>query len=89
MGESANGPWTKIVEGEFLDPSQEEDIMEFPLIKPQTGQFVSFRCVSWYGWGCLLQYIGFGLDFKQTGMDHPTTLQFSGNSDTNAPPLSL
>ena len=62
------GPWTKIVEGEFSDPSQEEDIKEFPLSKPQTGQFVNFRCVSWYRHGCLLQYIGFGLDFKNQGV---------------------
>ena len=69
MGDSANGPWTKMIEGEFLDPSQEgeEDIKEFPLIKPQTGRFVNFRCVSWYRKGCLLQYIGFGLNLEITG----------------------
>ena len=67
MGANANGPWTKTVEGEFLDPSQEEDITEFPLIKPQTGRFVNFRCVSWYRKGCLLQYIGFGLNLEITG----------------------
>ena len=72
MGESANGPWTKMIEGEFLDPSQEEEenIKEFPLIKPQTGRFVNFRCVSWYRKGCLLQYIGFGQDFKKQGKYH-------------------
>ena len=65
MSDSTDGPWTKIVEGEFSDPSREEDITEFPLREPQTGQFVNFRCVSWYRQGCLLQYIGFGLDFEE------------------------
>ena len=60
MGDSQDGPWTKVVEGEFSDPSQNENITEFPLSEPQTGQFVNFTCVSWYRKGCLLQYIGFG-----------------------------
>ena len=60
MGDSQDGPWTKVVEGEFSDPSQNESITEFPLSEPQTGQFVNFTCVSWYRKGCLLQYIGFG-----------------------------
>ena len=71
MGDSQDGPWTKVVEGEFSDPSQNESITEFPLSEPQTGQFVNFRCVSWYRKGCLLQYIGFGQDgeyYTYTGL---------------------
>ena len=67
VGESANGPWTKMVEGEFADPAQEEGITEFPLSRPQRGQFVKFTCVSWYRYGCMLQYIGFGLNLENTG----------------------
>ena len=57
-GDSAVGPWTQIVEGEFSDPSQEEDITIFPLSEPKNVRFLNFRCVSWWRSGCLLQYIG-------------------------------
>ena len=67
MGDSADGPWRKIVEDEFDDPSRQENITEFKLSEPQTGQFVNFRCVSHYRSGCLLQYIGFGLDIDLPG----------------------
>ena len=87
IGDSQDGPWTKVVEGEFSDPSQNENITEFPLIKPQTGQFVNLRCVSWYGRGCLLQYIGFGQDgeyhiYTALALGRSTPKANAGREDT-------
>ena len=60
IGDTANGPWTKVAEGELPIPVRDVpvDITHLPLSKPQTARFVRFRCVSWWCKGCLLGYIG-------------------------------
>ena len=60
IGNTADGPWTKVVEGEFSQPvyNVREDMTTVPLSEPQTARFVHFRCISWWDSGCLLGYIG-------------------------------
>ena len=59
IGDTADGPWTKVAEGELPIPVRDVpvDITHLPLSKPQTARFVRFRCVSWWNNGCLLGYI--------------------------------
>ena len=60
IGNIADGPWTEVAEGELPKPvhNVREDMTTLPLSKPQRAQFVNFRCVSWWNYGCLLGYIG-------------------------------
>ena len=60
IGNTADGPWTKVAEGEFPKPAHysSEGMTTLPLSKPQRARFVNFRCTSWWDHGCLLGYIG-------------------------------
>ena len=59
IGDTADGPWTEVAEGELPEPVNNVpvDMTTLPLNKPQTARFVNFRCVSWWNKGCLLGYI--------------------------------
>ena len=59
IGDTADGPWTEVAEGELPKPvTRIADMTTLPLSKPQTARFVRIRCVSWWIRGCLLMYIG-------------------------------
>ena len=60
IGNTADGPWTKVAEGEFPKPvhNVRADITTLPLSIPHTARYVNFRCISWWDRGCLLGYIG-------------------------------
>ena len=63
MSENANGPWEAVKSGTFTDPRQHggpynPQTSETFLFTPTMAQFVKFNCTSYYGNGCVLQYIG-------------------------------
>ena len=63
VSESDNGPWTEIKRGTFTDPRNTGEPynpqkLETFQIYPVTAQYVKFSCTSYYGHGCVLQYIG-------------------------------
>ena len=63
MGESAVGPWTTIASGTFPDPrpaGKKGDVVEKTVIRIKEefiGRYVRYKCTSWYGEACALQYI--------------------------------
>ena len=63
VSESRNGPWTNVKEGSFTDPRytgepyNPQELITFQ-IDPVTAKYVKFSCTSFYGLGCVLQYIG-------------------------------
>ena len=64
VSEQANGPWTTIRNGTFTkDPRQHAgqynpQTSETFYFEPIVAQYVKFTCTSYYGAGCVLQYIG-------------------------------
>ena len=76
VSDSENGPWEEIKSGTFVDPRQHggpynpQDLETFQ-IDPITAQYVKFSCTSYYGSGCVLQYIEvFKADGKVTKIYH-------------------
>ena len=64
IGDTATGPWHMIAEGQLHDPRQSSSVekTEIVIASPRGGRFVRFRCTSWWGNGCALQYLGFTTD---------------------------
>ena len=64
VSEQANGPWTEVKSGTFTDPRQHGGPNNHPqtsetfLFTPVVAQYVKFSCTSYFGAGCVLQYIG-------------------------------
>ena len=64
VSEQVNGPWTTIRSGTFTeDPRQHAgqynpQTSETFYFEPIVAQYVKFICTSYYGAGCVLQYIG-------------------------------
>ena len=63
MSEEANGPWIEIKSGTFTDPCQHPGPYNPPTSEtyeftPVEAQYVNFTCTSYWGSGCVLQYIG-------------------------------
>ena len=71
VGETSEGPWTKIAEGQLSEPAP----MPVPMKKisvenPQAGRYVQYRCITGYSGICGLQYIGV---FQSTTITTTTT----------------
>ena len=67
--EQAHGPWTTVKSGTFTDPRQHggqynPQISRTQIFSPVVAKYVKFTCTSYYGSGCVLQYIGVS---EQTG----------------------
>ena len=58
IGDTAQGPWTKIAEGQLSNPDKDPPLKKISLEKPATGRFVQYRCINGYDGYCGLQYIG-------------------------------
>ena len=63
MADSEGGPWTPIAAGTFPDPrpaGRNGDVVERTVVRLReavTGRYVRYRCTSWYGEACVLQYV--------------------------------
>ena len=63
MADSEGGPWTPIAAGTFPDPrpaGRNGDVVERTVVRLReavAGRYVRYRCTSWYGEACVLQYI--------------------------------
>lgn len=67
MSESHDGPWMDIKRGTFKDPRYTGEPynpqeLETFVINEVSAQYVKFNCTSFYGLGCVLQYIGVYFD---------------------------
>ena len=63
VSQSENGPWTEIKWGTFTDPRSTGEVFSPQELKTfqidqVTARYVKFTCVTYYGLGCVLQYIG-------------------------------
>ena len=58
IGDTSEGPWTKIAEGQLSDPPKDPPMKKISLEKSATGRFVQYRCINGYSGYCGLQYIG-------------------------------
>ena len=58
-------------------PGTPVDKTEIVLQSPRSGHFVQYRCTTWWGDGCALQYIGFITD--STSGELPIKIQTETN----------
>ena len=64
IGNSNTGPWMEFDSGELENPipyGTAGDIIpmiEFKGNSMMQGRYVKYECLTWYGYGCSLQYIG-------------------------------
>ena len=62
VSDNETGPWKEIISGLLADPRQHEGSLNpqeseiFP-VNPVLAHYVKFSCISYYGNGCVLQYI--------------------------------
>ena len=82
MADSAVGPWTTIASGTFPDPrpvGKKGNVVEKTVIRMReefVGRYVRYKCTSWYGHSCALQYIEAiqgNITEAQTTTEAPTT----------------
>ena len=61
IANSAYGLWTKVTEGTLPDPrgdaNKPVEKIAYRVSGSYKGQFIRFRCMSWWGYYCALQYI--------------------------------